>query len=1260
MKTKLDTLKLFLLFSFILVVVIPSARAALTDGIVSHWTMNESAGSAVFVDSLQYQNLSIYLGGAGTSGIIGNAMNASSVSSAAMVLAVNTKTAFKTENVSIIVWIYGSPGNDRGVVDATNSGCGAGSFQFDTGGTGDLRFITNALKFSASASFINASAWNMVVYRVTPTNGSIWVNGILRGSTATPSWAIPTGASCYPRFGAYTTTTGQMAGKMDEVSWYNRGLSDAEILAIYRNVSAGKPYPYIETPSGAVTNDSVFVAPSPANNSVNITQVTFNATCDTGNTTLLYFDSSATPTTLVKNTVNYADYTTSVPTYGTFYISAICNNSGTLSNRKTLTWNFTQYPTQNPVFVSPSPANNSASSGQVTVNASCATGNTSMIYFGNDSSVPTTLVSSGITMANYTTSVSIFTAYRFRAVCNNTGLLSFNNTLNWSFIEIPAVSNPVFIAPSPANNSVNNTQVTFNASCSSGNFTILYFDSNTVPTTLVKNTINYADYTTSAVIDQPYYIRAVCNSSGIYSGNLTRKWTLDNTNPGIAINPGNEFSDDNYTSRDQYDDFFIFNMTFSDNNQLFAYQINITRNSGIPVYQETNTTLSGVSFNYNRTIDISSWNSTTYAIEVLVSDSHTAKEIKEYAVITNSRMAQFDTAEGNRIILENTEDAEITTTKKTDRYELEYKFSDKKRKDRSILVRSDKPIVYIKDSLYKAHFVVFNGQTGNWLDFEGIPGDYEVIKLNDYVYQVNFKNMPSDVKLKSIGGLNVLRKTYTWFRGKYSYNQPSGIFGGNENFFLNVTKDASISDISAVLIYNASLKNLTKINQVGNYYFNSSINQPLTGSLIRYTWNVTVTQANGTTQNIFISTNHTIADFGIGECDVTYKNHTLDIRYYDEQYPTDDKSSHIIPARNDLTIFYWTGAKNNVRNTTFKLEFDVSPPWLHRLCLINDKNNISADVYMTYTTTTDFSQVEFIRKHYLINHTFIPLTAGIAEDLNLYAPNGTSRETGYLNLSILKLTTRKLSNYDYLPGIFTSLQRYYTDTGVWKTVQMDESGDFGGLLFYIYEKYTDYRLSFMNNNGTTLKQTNSFKLVCNLGVCDIVYLLNPDPISASLIKPGVNVKYYNDTKILTVNWTVYTGLSQNVEVKVTQSRINTILTLCAVNQTGTGGNFACDLSGRNGDVFVNVRQNGKLVFSEWISLATQKIGEILNKNEQAFWAAGFVITCVMFGLFSPVAVIITSFFGLVVGFMFGFSPFSFVAIIISAVVGIVIAIKVRN
>ena len=65
-------------------------------------------------------------------------------------------------------------------------------------------------------------------------------------------------------------------------------------------------------------------------------------------------------------------------------------------------------------------------------------------------------------------------------------------------------------------------------------------------------------------------------------------------------------------------------------------------------------------------------------------------------------------------------------------------------KDRSFIVKSDNKLVYLEDSEYPGHFVVWNeeSKSGNWLDFAGTSNRPVVEMLDDYSARVTFDYLP--------------------------------------------------------------------------------------------------------------------------------------------------------------------------------------------------------------------------------------------------------------------------------------------------------------------------------------------------------------------------------------------------------------------------------------------------------------------------------------------------------------------------------------
>ena len=371
----------------------------------------------------------------------------------------------------------------------------------------------------------------------------------------------------------------------------------------------------------------------------------------------------------------------------------------------------------------------------------------------------------------------------------------------------------------------------------------------------------------------------------------------------------------------------------------------------------------------------------------------------------------------------------------------------------------------------------------------------------------------------------------------------------------------------------------------------------------------------------------------------TEGNVTLTFNIRDEDSPT---TPLIADAEVDLN--YWIGdASFYVRNFTL----DYSGNSTYSICLSNNVTEIQADLYIKYTTDNGFTH-----RYILANNT---LSVADVQTINIYNFNTTT------DISDLRITTRQNSNYNYYPNVIAKLQRRYTAEGVWRTVQMDKSGDFGLVFFNIKEEIVDYRLIFTDMSNNILRTTETIKFSCTSAICDLTMLLNPYSATSGTSGLGITYSYSNDTSIVTVDWTDTLAGTNTVEFQARQNTITGLNYLCDETQTGAAGTMTCDLSGRSGIVEIHITGNGDIIFNDLLDLTTGKLGSIIGDSEGAIWAAIIMVTCVMFGLFSPVGAIIAMFIGLITIYMLGiFTPITITFVIIAGIIGIVIGFKVRN
>jgi len=454
----------------------------------------------------------------------------------------------------------------------------------------------------------------------------------------------------------------------------------------------------------------------------------------------------------------------------------------------------------------------------------------------------------------------------------------------------------------PGNNTINNTIVTIEGTASDTNFDTIY--SNNTDWDWNSDYSNWAFTNNTNIADGIYHILITANDSAGNTESSLFVFTFDTANPIITINPSNAFTATNTSTINNYKSTeFPLNITFEDERDLFAMEINITNSTGQTVFNRTNTSLSGLTYDYTEIINNSDWTAGLYNIEVIISDSHTASKIGDYELIKQTDKLIFNTKEKNLVTIEADDAISSDTTKVYDRYQFEFSYPKEKTTDIVYHVKSDNKIYYKPDSGYKAHFIIWNEKTktGNWIDFEDVAlKDYSVKKISDNDYTVTFK-MPVEgidtIKFNSIGGLNVVTKNYEWFRGSTAQSYTSPVLTNTTtSFYLNVTNTSTISDIDARFFYNYTEYSVTETTS-DDYDFEVTITSPaiaLGAQIFNFTWNVSINQTDGTQYTFSELNNQTVSTAQINVTMLDELNHsliteTLDVYYVGEgrHYTTD-------------------------------------------------------------------------------------------------------------------------------------------------------------------------------------------------------------------------------------------------------------------------------------------------------------------------------------------------------------------------------------
>ena len=381
----------------------------------------------------------------------------------------------------------------------------------------------------------------------------------------------------------------------------------------------------------------------------------------------------------------------------------------------------------------------------------------------------------------------------------------------------------------------------------------------------------------------------------------------------------------------------------------------------------------------------------------------------------------------------------------------------------------------------------------------------------------------------------------------------------------------------------------------------------------------------------------------IGNCS-TYANNTITFKIYKENY-----ISESLNATMEMEGNLWQG--NSLFYNPMYPNFSFSFPYYntHELCLWNNQST-QVNIYLQHTANNGFTH-----RYYMYNET---LTAN-NQTINLYNWNDTT------GASDLKITLRDEDTYQYKQNILAKLQRRYLSEGVWRTVQMDQSGDFGLIHFNIREADTDYRILYLNTNNELYETSKSLKFVCESYVCELTKTLGDISTDGSNQNLSISIDYNNETNIITVNWFDSLGGTDTVRFKVVKETVTGTAYICNTTQSGSSGTIKCNATGYSGLVqaYVYTTASPEVPkLSQLIDLAKVSLSGLIGATEGSIWAFGITLTILGFGVaIGTTSALISLMFGLLLVYFLGiFTPLTATVLISSFILSIIIGAYLKK
>jgi hypothetical protein len=212
-------------------------------GLLGRWLFNEGVGTTA-------HNL-IFGGNNGTiaatwgSGKFGSCLTGTGTQDYGL-----PRYVYGLSQITAAAWMYIPANSVSGNVYFNCSGPGYDVFQLYTNTTEDVGFnvydaATHTIRTAKwTDGFLNRPGWHFVCGTMDGVNIKIYVDGVLRGTTAWPGGLIDSPSQGYPDI--YMQSYGTATEIIDMPTLWNRALSESEVQRLYRNPMAGLGRPLIE------------------------------------------------------------------------------------------------------------------------------------------------------------------------------------------------------------------------------------------------------------------------------------------------------------------------------------------------------------------------------------------------------------------------------------------------------------------------------------------------------------------------------------------------------------------------------------------------------------------------------------------------------------------------------------------------------------------------------------------------------------------------------------------------------------------------------------------------------------------------------------------------------------------------------------------------------------------------------------------------------------------------------------------------------
>lgn len=225
---------------------------ALTDNLIAYWKLDESSGTTLVDSTSNGYDLGTSASGVtvGSTGKLGNAITLNGSTGSAS--RVYTSALYNASTFTIGMWIKRNSHSDKArnlfSSNATDSATWGDGYSFYLDSSNQLRYVNQFVADTTLGGNVNDTNWHYVL--MTYNSGSVegFVDGssVGAGSAGTMNTSHAAGRTWIGEnetAGGVGSGTNLFDGTIDEVGYWSRVLSGAEITSLY-NSGSGLAYPF--------------------------------------------------------------------------------------------------------------------------------------------------------------------------------------------------------------------------------------------------------------------------------------------------------------------------------------------------------------------------------------------------------------------------------------------------------------------------------------------------------------------------------------------------------------------------------------------------------------------------------------------------------------------------------------------------------------------------------------------------------------------------------------------------------------------------------------------------------------------------------------------------------------------------------------------------------------------------------------------------------------------------------------------------------